>query len=119
MTDWAARFPELFRPRFEGFANADLEFRLGPPPDEEVSRLHVVALDPDGLVVVCRSAEEWRFLPRGRREPGETLAELCRRELREEAGCPVIGVPVPLSAYQQPTSREPDHYRAHFTHPVS
>jgi hypothetical protein len=24
MTDWAARFPELFRPRFEGHANVHL-----------------------------------------------------------------------------------------------
>jgi 8-oxo-dGTP diphosphatase len=119
MEEWAARFPQLFRRSRRPYANADLEFRLGTPSDEQVSRLHVVALDPDGLVVVCRSAEEWRFLPGGRREPGETLAELCRRELREEAGCAVIGVPGPVFAYQQATSREPEPYRAHFTHPVS
>ena len=35
MTDWAARFPALFAPRFESYANADLEFRLEAPPDEE------------------------------------------------------------------------------------
>ncbi len=76
--DWAARFPELFRPRFEEYANADLELCLGEPDDEQVTRLHAVPVDPEGRVVVCRSIEEWRFLPGGRREPGETLAELCR-----------------------------------------
>jgi 8-oxo-dGTP diphosphatase len=119
MHDWAARFPELFRPGFQAYANADLQFRLGTPPDEQVARLHVVALDPAGRVVVCRSVEEWRFLPGGRREPGETLAELCRRELREEAGCTVLGDPGPLFAYQQATSRNPQPHRAHLTHPVS
>lgn len=120
MDDWAERYPELFRPRFEAYANADLEFRLGEPPDEQVARLHAVALDPAGLVVVCRSVEEWRFLPGGRREPGETLAELCRRELREEAGCTVLGDPSPVFAYQRATSRNLEPYRAHVTtHPVS
>src|SRR3954453_13622488 len=122
MTDWAARFPVLFRPRFEGYADADLEFRLGAPPDHEVSRLHLVALDGDGLVVVCRSVEEWRFLPGGRRgpggtgaragggwrflpggggEPGETVAETARRELREEAGCTLLGDLGPVFAHQR------------------
>lgn len=119
MDDWAARFPELFRPRYEAYANADLELRLGEPPDGQVARLHVVALDRAGLVVVCRSVEEWRFLPGGRREPGETLAEVCRRELREEAGCAVVGEPGAVFCYQRATSRNTEPYRAHFTHPVS
>jgi len=37
VTDWAGRFPRLFRPRFEAYANADLEFRLGAPPDARVT----------------------------------------------------------------------------------
>jgi len=119
MTDWAARFPGLFRPRFEEYANADLEFRLGAPPDEEVARLHVVALDGEGLAVVCRSVEEWRFLPGGRREPGETLTQVARRELREEAGCGLAGDLGPVFAHQRATSRNDAPYRPHFTHPVS
>jgi 8-oxo-dGTP diphosphatase len=119
MTDWVARFPVLFRPWFETYANADLEFRLGAPPDEQVARLHVVALDPDGLVVVCRSVEEWRFLPGGRREPGETVAEPARRELREEAGCSLLGEPGPVFAHQRATSRNPAPHQPHFTHPGS
>jgi hypothetical protein len=70
VTDWAARFPRLFRPRFEAYANADLDFRLGAPSEARVTRLHLVAVDPEGRVVVCRSVEGWRFLPGGRREPG-------------------------------------------------
>ncbi len=116
---WAERFPRLFRPRHEDYANADLRFHLGEPPDEQVARLHVVALDPAGLVVVCRSIEEWRFLPGGRREAGETVHELCRRELREEAGCTVLDLPGPVFAYQLATSRNPEPYRPHFTHPES
>jgi 8-oxo-dGTP diphosphatase len=119
MTDWAARFPVLFRPRFEVYANADLELRLGAPQDQQVARLHVVALDPDGFVVVCRSVEEWRFLPGGRREPGETVAELARRELREEAGCALLGDPGPVFAHQRATSRNAAPHQPHFTHPVS
>ncbi len=119
MEEWSARFPDLFRPGFQPYANADLEFRLGEPPDGHVARLHAVAIDPDGLLVVCRSVEEWRFLPGGRREPGETLADLCRRELREEAGCTVLGEPGPVFAYQRATSRNAAPHQAHFTHPVS
>ena len=119
MTDWAARFPELFRPRFEAYANADLEFRLGAAADEETTRLHLVAVDPRGLVVVCRSVEEWRFLPGGRREPGETVTDLARRELREEAGCTMVGELGPVFAHQRATSRNAAPYRAHFSHPVS
>jgi 8-oxo-dGTP diphosphatase len=118
-TDWAVRFPELFRPRHESYANADLEFRLGEPPDVEVARLHVVGIDVDGQVVVCRSVEGWRFLPGGRRERGESLAEVCRRELREEAGCTVLGEPGPVFAYQRATSHNPQPHHPHFTHPVS
>src|SRR5262245_34459003 len=116
---WAARFPDLFCPRYEAYANADLELRLGEPPDEQVARLHVVGVDPDGHVVVCRSVEGWRFLPGGRREPGESLAEVCRRELREEAGCRVRGEPGRVFVYHRATSRNSEPHQAHFTHPVS
>jgi len=117
--NWAGRFPELFRPRFEEYANADLELCLGEPPDEQVARLHAVAVDPEGYVVVCRSVEEWRFLPGGRREPGETLDALCRRELREEAGCTVLGDPGPVFVFHRATSRNADPHQAHLSHPVS
>jgi ADP-ribose pyrophosphatase YjhB (NUDIX family) len=40
---------------------------------------------------VCRSDQEGRFLPEGTREPGETLTDLARRELLEEAGATLRG----------------------------
>ena len=46
-----------------------------------------MAVTADGEVVVCRSVEEWRFLPGGTREPDEPVRDLVDRELREEAGC--------------------------------
>lgn len=119
MDDWAARFPELFRPRFAAYADAALAFRLGTPPDELVSRIHVIALGPHGRVVVCRSVEGWRFLPGGTREPGEELTELVRRELSEEAGATLLGVPDPVFAYTLARSRRPTPYRPHLPHPDS
>src|SRR5690349_17015319 len=113
MTDWAARFPVLFSPRFEAYANADLEFRLGPPTDARVTRLHVGALDADGLVVVCRSVEEWRFLPGGRREPDETLAHTARRELLEEARAELVGEAVAIFAHQHVRSHNPEPHHPH------
>jgi 8-oxo-dGTP diphosphatase len=116
---WAERFPELFRPRHEAYANADLEFRLGTPPDEQVARLHVIGLDEDGLVVACRSDEGWRFLPGGTREPGESLPELVRRELLEEAGCTLLSDPEPVFAHTFARSRDPAPFRSHLPHPES
>jgi 8-oxo-dGTP diphosphatase len=117
--DWASRFPDLFRSRFEEYADADLEFRLGAPPDELVTRLHLVSVDPDGLVVVCRSVEGWRFLPGGRREEDEPLHRTAGRELLEEAGCVVVGEPGAIFAYQLARSHRAGPHHAHFPHPVS
>jgi 8-oxo-dGTP diphosphatase len=117
--DWSARFPVLFSPRFEQYADSDLEFRLGAPPDELITRLHLVAVDPDGLVVVCRSVEGWRFLPGGRREAGESLRQVAERELLEEAGCAVRGRPGGVFAHQLARSRRPEPYRWYFPHPLS
>lgn len=119
MTDWAARFPALFAPRHEGYANADLEFRLGPAPDGLVSRLHLVAVSPGGQIVVCRSVEEWRFLPGGRRAEGETLEHLAGRELLEEAGCRLLEPLNEVFAYQRATSHNPRPHHPWFPHPES
>jgi 8-oxo-dGTP diphosphatase len=113
---WAERFPDLFVERFEGYANADLTFRLGASGDALIARLHLVGVEPEGLIVVCRSVEGWRFLPGGTREPGETLTELAERELLEEAGCTLRGS-VEVFAHQRSSSRNPEPFRPHLPHP--
>ncbi len=115
---WAARFPSLWDVDFQPYANADLTFRLGVPVDALVTRLHLVAQVSDGRVVVCRSEQEWRFLPGGRREVGESLTELAARELREEAGCELRGA-IEVFAHQAVHSRNPAPHHPHFPHPWS
>ncbi len=100
------------------YANVDLAFTVVPPEVDDVSRAHVVAVTSDGEVVVCRSVEEWRFLPGGTREPDEPVRELIARELGEEAGCALRGEPVFLGRYVA-TSRDPAPYRSHLPHPVA
>lgn len=100
------------------YANVDLTFAVDTPEVDDVSRAHVVAVTSDGEVVVCRSVEEWRFLPGGTREPDETVRGLIARELLEEAGCAPSGEPVFLCRYVA-TSRSPAPYRPHLPHPVA
>lgn len=103
-------------PELVGYAQADVRFGVGEPPAELVSRLHLVALTAQGEVLVCRSVEDWRFLPGGTREPGETVSELARRELREEAGAEIVG-DLRVVAAHEARSRLPEPYRAHLPHP--
>jgi 8-oxo-dGTP diphosphatase len=86
------------------------------PPEDLVTRLHLVAVTADSLVVVCRSVQGWRFLPGGTREPGETLSDLARRELHEEAGAELLGDLTHFSAHRVESER-PKPYRPHFPHP--
>ncbi len=115
---WSERFPTLWGLDFQPYANADLAFRLGAPDDALVTRLHLVAMVPDGRVVVCRTDQEWRFLPGGRREAGESLHDLAARELREEAGCELCGG-IEVFAHQEVRSRNPAPHHPHFPHPDS
>jgi len=115
--DWAARFPRLFAPAHIDYANVDVIFGTQDFPDELISRLHCVATDPAGRVIVCRT-QDWRFLPGGTREPGESLAETAARELLEEAGAKITGS-VSIFGGQLAASLNPKPYRPHQPHPVS
>ena len=110
----------LFGPRFEGYANADLEFRLGAPPDDEVARLHVVARGsrrPRRGVPVGRGVAVPSRWPR--EERASPSSRPAARELREEAGCAVLGEPVDrCSPTSRRTSRNAAPHRPYFTHPA-
>jgi len=113
---WAAAFPALFADGYVEYADCRVGFTTGPVPEELMARLHLVARTPQGRVIVCRSDLGWRFLPGGTREDGETLVELARRELMEEAGARLTGT-VEIFASHVADSLRDHPYRAHLPHP--
>lgn len=116
MSPWRARFPDLFRDAYVDYADCRVSYTMEPVPDELVSRLHLVAVTADRRVVVCRSEQGWRFLPGGVREPGESLTDLARRELVEEAGAALHGEPRYFAAHIADSNREKP-FRPHLPHP--
>lgn len=116
-TGWEGRFPELFETWHVPYAPVVARFATDRPDDELVSRVHVVARH-EGGVVVCRSANGWRFLPGGTREPGETLEEIVDRELVEEAGARRTG-PLTWIGAHRAESDAPAPYRSHLPHPLA
>ncbi|MCF6378361.1 NUDIX hydrolase [Nocardioides KLBMP 9356] len=118
MDDPDARFPALAGETYVDYARARTRYVTGVAKHELVTRLHLVALTHDREVVVCRSAEGWRFLPGGTREEGEALTDLARRELLEEAGATLLGDLHHFSAHEVDSERE-QPYRPHFPHPRS
>lgn len=113
---WSVRFPDLFRDQYADYAHCRLRFTTAAVPEHLVSRLHLVTVTPGARVVVCRSEQGWRFLPGGTREPGESLSEVARRELLEEAGAQLAGQPQYFAAHIADSSR-PEPYRRHLPHP--
>ena len=113
---WSVRFPDLFCGQYAYYADARLRFTTAPVPEDLVSRLHLVAVTPAAEVIVCRSAPGWRFLPGGTREPGESLGDLARRELMEEAGARLTSPPRYFAAHIADSQR-PAPYRPHQPHP--
>jgi 8-oxo-dGTP diphosphatase len=114
--DWSERFPRLFADSYVDYANARTTYLARVPPDDLVSRLHLVAVTGDALIVVCRSAQGWRFLPGGTRERDESLHHLAARELMEEAGAELRGDLVYFAAHQVDSERA-EPYRPHLPHP--
>lgn len=110
-----SEFPRLFEPWEVEYAPILARFELGRPTDALISRIHVVAR-AEGGVVVCRSANGWRFLPGGTREPGETVEQIVDRELTEEAGAHRTGELTWIGAHRA-ESRALAPYRPHLPHP--
>ena len=113
---WSVRFPDLFSDQYADYADARLRFTTAAVPGDLVSRLHLVAVTQAAEVIVCRSEAGWRFLPGGTREPGESLDELARRELMEEAGARLTSPPRYFAAHMADSQR-PVPYRPHQPHP--
>jgi 8-oxo-dGTP diphosphatase len=113
---WAAAFPVLFTKSYVDYADCQLGFTTRCVPDELVARLHLVAMTPQRHVIVCRSIQGWRFLPGGTREEGESLVELARRELLEEAGARMTGS-VEIFASHVADNLRDGPYRPHLPHP--
>jgi len=59
------------------------------------------------VLLIHRTAYRDITLPKGKVEPGETLAETAAREIYEETGIRVsLGIPVGVSRYRMPNKRE-------------
>jgi 8-oxo-dGTP diphosphatase len=112
----ALSFPDLFRESYVDYADCRIRYTTEAAPDELVARLHLVAVTADGKVVVCRSKQGWRFLPGGTREPGESLHDLARRELMEEAGAVLEGDLRYFAAHVADSNRDKP-FRPHLPHP--
>src|SRR5690625_4035719 len=104
------------RPAYVAYAGCDIQYHGAPPPTDLVSRLHLVARTHEGLVVVCRSVQGWRFLPGGTREPDEPLPHLAARELAEEAGAELRSE-IRLFGGHEAISRLPAPYRPRLPQP--
>lgn len=115
--DISLRYPRLFAPQRWEWGDIDASFSLQPPPEELVGNIHLIAYVGTNIVV-CRNDLGWRFLPGGTREPGETLEDTARRELREEAGATLMGPMRFIGAFQGRSGR-PVPYRPHLPYPVS
>ncbi len=113
---WTLRFPGLYQDAYVDYADCRVRYTTEPAPEEFVSRLHLVAVTTDGMIVICRSEQGGRFLPGGTREPGESLNDLARRELMEEAGALLDGEPRYFSAHVADSDRNKP-YRPHLPHP--
>ena len=115
-SQWRERLPDLFVEHYVTYAGCRVTYTTDPVDETLVSRLHLVATVPDGRIIICRSVGDGWFLPGGTREPGETITELARRELMEEAGAKLVGA-ITLFGAHLATSERDKPYRPHLPFP--
>lgn len=119
---WSQRFPRLFRPQpftWGDVANSRLQIRFSRSsvPDELISNVKVIGRCGAGIVVF-ETAQGWRSLPGGTREPGESLLAAAGREAWEEVGGEVSGELTWLGAFRVDHSAVGRH-RPHLPYPIS
>lgn len=85
----ASTYPDLFQPHPHSWGGVKrdytLQLTLDLPDEDLVVNVRLIAVD-NGRVVVCKTIQGWRTLPRGSREQGEPIGQTASRELLEEAG---------------------------------
>jgi 8-oxo-dGTP pyrophosphatase MutT (NUDIX family) len=69
------------------------------PPLELIVSARAVLIAPDGMVFVFDDQGP-HVLPGGRRQKEEAVLAALAREIREEVGCDILGVPTPLGCFE-------------------
>ncbi len=105
----------------QGFGPVTLSFELSvlPPPDDQVSNVHLVPFVDDRCVLIevdwgDRGFSPWA-MPGGTLEPGETWRTAAHRELMEEAGARVLSI-TPFGFLRGHSSAD-EPWRSHLPHP--
>jgi 8-oxo-dGTP diphosphatase len=111
----ADRYPLLHTPTRWEWGGLDVLFATDPPPDELVTNIHAICFVGDEIVL-CRDDRDVWLVPGGTREPGESIEDCLRRELREEAGATPVG-PVRWLGAHYATTDHPAPYRDWQPHP--
>jgi 8-oxo-dGTP diphosphatase len=119
---WARQFPALFRSQpFQwggiGDRRLQISFSRAVPADDLISNVKIIARCGRGIVVI-ETADGWRSLPGGTREPDEAWEMTAARELAEETGGRLVGAFDWIGAFEVDHSST-GRYRPHLPFPIS